>query len=122
MGGAEDLPQRASSPLKRRASDLEAEAPSSQREDVDMIPVPPSDPPEPSTQTSRTKRAQSIDMLRNEGDADTSNGSSEEQNSSTPATTTNAEAGMSLAPYSVWNFAPNITSNFDIYPIFGVNS
>ncbi len=44
MGGAADLPQRSSSPLKRRASDLEAEATSSQKDDVDMIMVPPTPP------------------------------------------------------------------------------
>jgi ubiquitin carboxyl-terminal hydrolase 4/11/15 len=40
MGGAADLPLRSSSPLKRRASNLEGEAQPSQREDVDMLAVP----------------------------------------------------------------------------------
>jgi ubiquitin carboxyl-terminal hydrolase 4/11 len=82
MGGAEDLPKRASSPLKRPASDLEPEDASSQKEDVDMIAVPPSDPPEsaePSTQSSRTRRAQSVNMLENEVESATSNESSEDQ-------------------------------------------
>ena len=73
MGGAADLPQRSSSPLKRRASDLEAEVPSSQKDDVDMIAVPASDPPDTtntSTQPARAKRAQSVDMLKEEHEAD----------------------------------------------------
>lgn len=53
MGGAEDLPHRSSSPLKRRASNLEEE-----KEDIDMITVP--DAPEPAD--SATRR-QSIDMI-----------------------------------------------------------
>jgi ubiquitin carboxyl-terminal hydrolase 4/11/15 len=72
MGGAADTPHRSSSPLKRRASDLEGEAASSQN-DVNMIPVPISDLVEPedlpglSTPSSnRSKRSQSIDMLRDE--------------------------------------------------------
>ena len=68
MGGAADLPQRSSSPLKRRASDLESEVPSSQKDDIDMISVPPSDPSEPMdapTQSSRV-RTHSVDMLRND--------------------------------------------------------
>jgi len=81
MGGAADLPQRSSSPLKRRASDLEGEVQSSQK-DVDMISVPPSDPSEPAdtlTSAARSKRAQSVDMLRNENEdaaADVSTGES----------------------------------------------
>jgi ubiquitin carboxyl-terminal hydrolase 4/11/15 len=72
MGGAAETPHRSSSPLKRRASDLEGEAASSEN-DVDMIPVPTSDLVEPedlptlSTPSSdRSKRSESIDMLRDE--------------------------------------------------------
>ena len=79
MGGAAEHPHRSSSPLKRRASDLEGEDPSSQNDDVDMISVPPSDPAESgeaATMVTRSKRAQSVDMLNNEDepaapDADT---------------------------------------------------
>ena len=71
MGGAADVPQRSSSPLKRRASDLEdSDVPSSQKDDVDMVPVPPSDPPEPTNYTESTttsQRAQSVDMLKDVG-------------------------------------------------------
>ncbi|KAH6712208.1 ubiquitin carboxyl-terminal hydrolase-like protein [Leptodontidium sp. MPI-SDFR-AT-0119] len=71
MGGAADLPQRSSSPLKRRASDLEAEVSSSQKDDVDMIMVPESDPPEAVNDTEPSRaRAQSVDMLRNEDQVD----------------------------------------------------
>lgn len=69
MGGAEDLPKRASSPLKRPAADLEPEDSSSHMEDVDMISVPASDPPEsakPTSKLSRADRAQSVNMLENE--------------------------------------------------------
>jgi ubiquitin carboxyl-terminal hydrolase 4/11 len=43
MGGAAELPQRSSSPLKRRASDLEPEASASLTEDVEMEALPPPD-------------------------------------------------------------------------------
>ena len=68
MGGAADIPQRSSSPLKRRASDLEAEMPPSQQDDVDMIVVPSTDTSEtPKGPTSsRATRAVSVDMLREE--------------------------------------------------------
>ncbi|MBV35872.1 MAG: hypothetical protein CMP47_10560 [Rickettsiales bacterium] len=80
MGGAADLPQRSSSPLKRRASDLEAEVSSSQKDDVDMIMVPESDALESAndTQSSRN-RAQSVDMLRNESQIDGAAGSKDRQ-------------------------------------------
>jgi ubiquitin carboxyl-terminal hydrolase 4/11/15 len=71
MGGAADLPQRSSSPLKRRASDLEAEVASSQNDDVDMIQVPPSNPMEATdnfAESSNVKRAQSVDMLKEENE------------------------------------------------------
>jgi hypothetical protein len=44
MGGAADFPQRSSSPLKRPASDLEQETSLPTDEDVEMDPLPPSDP------------------------------------------------------------------------------
>ncbi|KAG0647612.1 Ubiquitin-specific-processing protease 12, partial [Hyphodiscus hymeniophilus] len=65
MGGAADLPQRSSSPLKRRASDLE-EGRSSQKDDVDMITVPESTLSASPDTPMRPGRAQSIDMLRDE--------------------------------------------------------
>lgn len=44
MGGAADGTQRSSSPLKRRASDLEGtDVVSSQKEDVEMVTAPPAD-------------------------------------------------------------------------------
>ncbi|KAH7348660.1 hypothetical protein BKA65DRAFT_264222 [Rhexocercosporidium sp. MPI-PUGE-AT-0058] len=71
MGGAADLPQRSSSPLKRRASDLEAAVSSSQKDDVDMIMVPESDSPETANDAQPSRvRAQSVDMLRNEDQVD----------------------------------------------------
>jgi ubiquitin carboxyl-terminal hydrolase 4/11/15 len=54
MGGAEDAPHRSSSPLKRRASNLEEE----EKEDIDMITVP--DAPEA---TDTATRPQSVDMI-----------------------------------------------------------
>jgi ubiquitin carboxyl-terminal hydrolase 4/11/15 len=95
MGGAADLPQRSSSPLKRRASDLDSEVQSSQKDDVDMISVALSDPPEPpetSTTATRSKRAQSVDMLRNDHEGVAADGSAEESPEVTPAMT--AETGM----------------------------
>jgi ubiquitin carboxyl-terminal hydrolase 4/11/15 len=79
MGGAADLPHRSSSPLKRRASDLEAEDTSSQKDDVDMIQMPsgasnPPDTIEHTIQPSRPKRAQSIDMLREGNEVDVESG------------------------------------------------
>ena len=80
MGGAADLPQRSSSPLKRRASDLEAEVSSSQKDDVDMIMVPESDPLESANDTqSLRNRAESVDMLRNESQIDGAAGSKDRQ-------------------------------------------
>jgi ubiquitin carboxyl-terminal hydrolase 4/11 len=98
MGGAADLPQRSSSPLKRRASDLEAsDVHSSQKDDVDMISVPPSGPPdsvETTTQSFRN-RAVSIDMLKDEGDPGPVDGPLEEQSrSATPPKA--ADTGMLL--------------------------
>jgi ubiquitin carboxyl-terminal hydrolase 4/11 len=44
MGGAADFPERASSPLKRRASSIEPETEAQNaNEDVDMVTVPSSD-------------------------------------------------------------------------------
>jgi ubiquitin carboxyl-terminal hydrolase 4/11/15 len=68
MGGAADLPQRSSSPLKRPASDLEAEPESSQN-DVDMVAVPElaaSEPTEASIRPTQPGRTQSVDMIRGE--------------------------------------------------------
>jgi ubiquitin carboxyl-terminal hydrolase 4/11 len=95
MGGAADLPQRSSSPLKRRASDLDGEVETSQKDDVDMISVPPSDPPESTdaaTTATRSKRSQSVDMLRNDDTASTSAVSAEESPDAVPAKT--AETGI----------------------------
>jgi len=73
MGGAADLPQRSSSPLKRRASDLDgehehkAEVTLSEKEDVDMVTVPHSDEQENTDvplSPNRIKRAQSIEMFK----------------------------------------------------------
>lgn len=75
MGGAEDLPKRASSPLKRPAADLEPEDSSNHTEDVDMILVPASGSPQsakPNSKSPRTERAQSINMLENEAKSTTS--------------------------------------------------
>lgn len=53
MGGAAEVPERASSPLKRRASSLEPEcAPENASEDVDMVTVPISDAMDVNTPTS----------------------------------------------------------------------
>ena len=68
MGDAEDMPKRASSPLKRPAAELEEDE-SNQAEDVDMITVPALGSPEPAKATSklsRSDRAQSVNMLENE--------------------------------------------------------
>ena len=95
MGGAADLPQRSSSPLKRRASDLDGEVQSSQKDDVDMISVPTSDPSEPAealTSATRSKRGQSVDMLRNENDDAVADVSTAESPDITPAKS--AETGM----------------------------
>lgn len=68
MGGAADLPQRSSSPLKRPASELEAEIPSSQRDDVDMIRVPSVEPTLQGADFAQSvsNRAASVDMLQHE--------------------------------------------------------
>ena len=56
MGGAADLPQRSSSPLKRRASSMEPEQDAGDaREDVDMITVPDSQRTE-TAEGSRTEQ------------------------------------------------------------------
>lgn len=106
MGGAADLPQRSSSPLKRRASDLEdSDVPSSQRDDVDMVPVPASDPPEPAN-TAKTsaghQRAQSVDMLRDEAEPAPSNGTAvknevADQEQDSPKTT-DSQNGAEVLP------------------------
>ncbi|KAH8673591.1 hypothetical protein BX600DRAFT_209389 [Xylariales sp. PMI_506] len=45
MGGASEFPERASSPLKRRASSMEPEAEGTANEDVDMTSAPAAEPP-----------------------------------------------------------------------------
>ncbi|KUJ19216.1 UCH-domain-containing protein [Mollisia scopiformis] len=72
MGGAADLPQRSSSPLKRPASDLETDIPSSQKDDVDMIPVPSSEPTRQTEDSAEQPepRAASVDMTQDEGNDD----------------------------------------------------
>lgn len=53
MGGAAEVPERASSPLKRRASSLEPECASlNASEDVDMVTLPPSNATDMNTRTS----------------------------------------------------------------------
>ncbi|KAF8861355.1 UCH-domain-containing protein [Acephala macrosclerotiorum] len=76
MGGAADLPQRSSSPLKRPASDLEGEAQSSQKDDVDMISVPSSEPTEQAADSTQTSgaRSQSVDMLQHEAQSNGAGG------------------------------------------------
>jgi ubiquitin carboxyl-terminal hydrolase 4/11/15 len=94
MGGAADLPQRSSSPLKRRASDLDGEVQSSQKDDVDMISVPPSDPADSAdalTSATRSKRAQSVDMLRNENEDAAADVSTGESPDAAPAKTAETE-------------------------------
>lgn len=58
MGGATDLPQRSSSPLKRRASNLETDS-DARPEDVEMATDPPREPHD-------DDRESSVDMLRSE--------------------------------------------------------
>jgi ubiquitin carboxyl-terminal hydrolase 4/11/15 len=93
MGGAEDVPPRSSSPLKRPAADLEHDASSSQKDDVDMITVPHTESQEtgPAVADDTTvpvaARAESVDMLRDEPTPESSD---------TPAATTQNKpsAGM----------------------------
>ena len=93
MGGAADLPQRSSSPLKRRASDLESDVPSSsQKDDVDMINLPSSAPSDTTDKPKGHTRDQSVDMLNNGAEGDSSS-SSTEQGQSTAATSM-SETGM----------------------------
>ncbi|KAM3068068.1 hypothetical protein ACMFMG_011116 [Clarireedia jacksonii] len=100
MGGAEDVPPRSSSPLKRPASDLEHDASASQKEDVDMITVPNDDSQETvplkvdDTAVPVAARATSVDMLRDEPTTETSD---------TPAPTTenNPSAADELPSYDV---------------------
>jgi ubiquitin carboxyl-terminal hydrolase 4/11/15 len=109
MGGAADLPQRSSSPLKRRASDLD-EVQSSQKDDVDMISVPPSDPPETtdvSTTATRSKRAQSVDMLKSSDEDAAADASTEP--SPDAALKKAAETGKTLPLYSAQMSFPDVT-------------
>ncbi|KAA8572048.1 hypothetical protein EYC84_001974 [Monilinia fructicola] len=74
MSGAEDMPQRSSSPLKRPASELEPDLPlSSQKEDVDMVLVPNAQEDTESTVAAPTAiRAASVNMMRDEAAGDDS--------------------------------------------------
>ncbi|PQE19062.1 ubiquitin carboxyl-terminal hydrolase protein [Rutstroemia sp. NJR-2017a BBW] len=99
MGGAEDVPPRSSSPLKRPAADLEHDASSSQKDDVDMITVSntESQETEPAVADDTTvpvaARAESVDMLRDEPTPETSD---------TPAATTqNNPSADELPSYDV---------------------
>jgi ubiquitin carboxyl-terminal hydrolase 4/11/15 len=108
MGGAADLPQRSSSPLKRRASDLD-EVQSSQKDDVDMISVPPSDPPEAadvSITATRSKRAQSVDMLKNNDEDAAADASTEQSPEAAPKNA--AETGNTLPVYSAQMPFPDV--------------
>ncbi|PBP27076.1 ubiquitin carboxyl-terminal hydrolase [Diplocarpon rosae] len=90
MGGASDPQQRSSSPLKRRASDLEADGSSSQKDDVDMIAVSPSNPADVSEgplESSRT-REKPVDMLANGHAADVVTEVAEEPEQSSPRKST----------------------------------
>lgn len=63
MGGADDVPHRSSSPLKRRASNLEAE----EKDDVDMITAPDStESAEATTRPPHSRRTPSVDMMKGE--------------------------------------------------------
>ncbi|RYP90467.1 hypothetical protein DL770_003440 [Monosporascus sp. CRB-9-2] len=55
MGGAAEFPDRASSPLKRRASSMDPDAEPDAKEDVDMIAAPPSPPMTATTTTGATR-------------------------------------------------------------------
>ncbi|KAI6709922.1 hypothetical protein JHW43_007556 [Diplocarpon mali] len=90
MGGASDLSQRSSSPLKRRASDLGADGSSSQKDDVDMIPVSPPDPADASEGplASSHTREKSVDMLANGFEADGVAEVAEEQEQVSPRKST----------------------------------
>lgn len=92
MGGAADIPQRASSPLKRRASDLEGDIPHSQKNDVDMIGVPSSDILEPPGALD-SQRPQATDKKGNEPDIDSCKTSTGEPQS--PVSQNAVEIGMS---------------------------
>jgi ubiquitin carboxyl-terminal hydrolase 4/11/15 len=108
MGGAADLPQRSSSPLKRRASDLD-EVQSSQKDDVDMISVPPSDPPDAadvSTAAARSKRAQSIDMLKDDDEDAAADASTEQSPEAAPKNA--AETGKTLPFYPAQMSFPDV--------------
>jgi ubiquitin carboxyl-terminal hydrolase 4/11 len=99
MGGAEDIPQRSSSPLKRRASNLDAEE-SSQKDDVDMITVSDqTEAAEASTRSTRAKRGQSVDMLRGEADASTPTPSTQTQEASSSSVETGTLTHISKHSY-----------------------
>ena len=96
MGGAANLPQRSSSPLKRRASDLEAEVQSDQQDDVDMIAVPTTDltdVQDGSAQSSRT-RTHSVDLLKNGSRTTAAAGLNQAQTESAAVYSNSVETGM----------------------------
>lgn len=102
MGGAEDIPQRSSSPLKRRASNLDAE----EKDDVEMINVSdPSEGMEASTRPPRARRAQSVDMLKEEAEG--------HQCQDEPSS---AETGM-FAPRDLHSGVTKLTCPLEIPPI-----
>lgn len=87
MGGESNLSQRSSSPLKRRASDLEdPEVASSQKDDVEMVAADQPGPSEVVEGSTNASQAMSVDMLRNEHEVDSAS-SSTEHGRSTAATT-----------------------------------
>ena len=64
MGGAAEFPQRSSSPLKRRASSMNAEgdagaAAAGEDMDVDMLSLPPAEDPQPSPASGARRRPRS---------------------------------------------------------------
>lgn len=74
MEGADDIPNRSSSPLKRPASELEPDLPlSSSKEDVDMLVVPEAQEDTESAIAAPTAvRAASVNMTRDEPAAEAS--------------------------------------------------
>lgn len=106
MGGAADLPQRSSSPLKRPASELDAEIPSSQRDDVDMIVVPSVEPTVEVGDSAHSVQTEddSVDMLQNDGLENGAGGVENEGTGSTvakPAETISAETGIFIIFYFI---------------------
>ncbi|KAI1502730.1 hypothetical protein F5X99DRAFT_417717 [Biscogniauxia marginata] len=71
MGGASDVPERASSPLKRRASSMDAETkePDTNEEDVDMILALPSDPVDTSNSQPQPEEANGLPATMSDPDS-----------------------------------------------------